>query len=342
MAEYTVKQASELAHLKPATVRAWEARYGVVAPGRSASGYRLYDEEDVRRLRRMATLVRDGTPPALAARRLRTPGGGEASGERADASGEARTAPAPGRAVADGVSAHPDTDHGWLVDLARVLDPTSLEDALELTVASGDLERVIEHRWLPALGRVGDAWRAGELDVAAEHFASGAITRRLSAAFDRALPGPHAPVALVGLPAGARHEIGGLAFATFLRRSGVDVRWLGADVPDESWRTVAAALRPDVLVVATPRADDAPATDRAVRAVRDVHPDQRVAVGGRGAEAVTATVLRLPASPTQAVLDLAEALRGVDDPPMGAPASSGGVVPAPAHQTRTARTMPSR
>ena len=53
-----------------ATLRAWERRYGVVTPLRTESRYRLYDDEDLERLRMMARLVRSGTPASLAAKQV--------------------------------------------------------------------------------------------------------------------------------------------------------------------------------------------------------------------------------------------------------------------------------
>ena len=41
---YTIKQAAARSGLSVPTVRAWERRYGVVHPERTASGYRLYDD----------------------------------------------------------------------------------------------------------------------------------------------------------------------------------------------------------------------------------------------------------------------------------------------------------
>ena len=40
---FTIKRAAELTGLPVATLRAWERRYGVVAPIRSEGGYRLYE-----------------------------------------------------------------------------------------------------------------------------------------------------------------------------------------------------------------------------------------------------------------------------------------------------------
>ena len=40
---YTIKEAAAPAGLTPTVMRAWQRRYGVVEPARTASGYRLYD-----------------------------------------------------------------------------------------------------------------------------------------------------------------------------------------------------------------------------------------------------------------------------------------------------------
>src|SRR5918995_6752378 len=49
-------------------LRAWERRYGLLAPARTAAGYRLYSASDVRRVGRMRELLADGLSAAEAAR----------------------------------------------------------------------------------------------------------------------------------------------------------------------------------------------------------------------------------------------------------------------------------
>src|SRR5512137_1274216 len=44
---YTIKTVVHVTGITPATLRAWERRYGVLAPGRSEGGYRLYSERDI-------------------------------------------------------------------------------------------------------------------------------------------------------------------------------------------------------------------------------------------------------------------------------------------------------
>src|SRR5207342_1697878 len=49
-------------------LRAWESRYGLLQPVRSAGGFRLYSEADERRVRRMQAHLADGLSAAEAAR----------------------------------------------------------------------------------------------------------------------------------------------------------------------------------------------------------------------------------------------------------------------------------
>jgi DNA-binding transcriptional MerR regulator len=59
---YRVGTAGQLSGVPPATIRAWERRYGAVKPKRSETGRRLYDEEDVARLQLMKALTDVGDP----------------------------------------------------------------------------------------------------------------------------------------------------------------------------------------------------------------------------------------------------------------------------------------
>lgn len=64
---YTIKHAAQRVGITTATLRAWERRYGVIAPHRSESGYRLYGDHDVAVLRSMKQLVDQGWSAGLAA-----------------------------------------------------------------------------------------------------------------------------------------------------------------------------------------------------------------------------------------------------------------------------------
>ncbi len=200
---YTVKQVSAITGVLETTLRVWERRYGVVTPERSQGG--SAPPEQVERLRRMAALVEGGMAASLAARTI-------ASGSPPDA-GDAATL---GRLD--------------LVAAAVSLDPASLDAVLADAFAAAPLDVVCQAWLMPELERLGAAWAQGELTVAHEHFASAGVLRALGRRFDEARPTEPGRV-LVGLPPGSHHQLGLFAFATCLRQRGVDVVYLGADVP---------------------------------------------------------------------------------------------------------------
>lgn len=57
---YRSGEAARLAKMPVTTLRIWERRYGVVGPAKTASGQRLYSEDDVRRLTLIKLLVSRG------------------------------------------------------------------------------------------------------------------------------------------------------------------------------------------------------------------------------------------------------------------------------------------
>ncbi len=131
----------------------------------------------------------------------------------------------------------------------------------------------------PALRAVGDAWADGSIDVAMEHAASETVRRRL-ARFYHSVASDGAPDVIVGLPPGGYHEIGALAFAVAARRHGVDVLYLGADVPLASWVTAVETSLAPVALVAVVATTDVAAADEVVAELRRAPSQPAVVLGG--------------------------------------------------------------
>jgi MerR family transcriptional regulator, light-induced transcriptional regulator len=268
---YTIKEAAARSGVSIPLLRAWERRYAVVRPARTASGYRLYDESSIARLREMRRLVGDGWSPSAAAERLAsTPDADIATLALPANRGQADERPAPAFAEA-------------FVDAAAALDDERVEALLDDILARGSFEHVAETDLLPALEALGTAWAEGRVDVAGEHAASHAVLRRMSAAYQAAgRAAPERPV-LVGLPPGARHELGALAFAAAARRKGLPILYLGADLPVQDWIDAAARTRARAVVIGAVTADDRDAALRVARALHAARPDLLIAFGGRTA-----------------------------------------------------------
>jgi methanogenic corrinoid protein MtbC1 len=88
---------------------------------------------------------------------------------------------------------------------------------------------------------------------------------------------------VVGLPPGSKHELGALAFATACRRTGLNVLYLGADVPVASWEAAVQghSARAAVLAVVSP--EDRPAALAVAERLLGRDPAPMVCAGGASA-----------------------------------------------------------
>jgi methanogenic corrinoid protein MtbC1 len=269
----TIGKVARLTGIPVATLRAWEQRYGVVTPHRTPKGYRLYDEQAVRNLSVMARLVDSGWAPRDAA--LRVLDDGRGGGGRGDG----------GRPVA-GMAGDLGLDLSALARSAAAMDARAATDALDGAVSRAGLDRAVDGWLMPALTVLGEEWAAGRVDVSGEHLVTAVVHRRLGAALDGAGRAVGAPTVVVGLPRGSRHEMGVLAFAVLLRRAGLDVLYLGADLPAPSWAAAVAGNGVAAVVLGVPTEADVRTARETVRALRAAHPQVPVHVGGSAQGAV--------------------------------------------------------
>jgi hypothetical protein len=270
---YTIKQASNRTGIPIPVLRAWERRYAVVRPHRTPSGYRVYDEEAIARLRAMRHLVDQGWSRSAAAAELAGMHP-DAIRDLADAA-PAAAAPATGRADED-----PQVVARFVESAAR-LDTAGLDAVLDEMFALGSFEFVADRYLFPALRALGDAWESGVVDVSAEHAASHAVLRRLGVAFEAAgARRRRTGAVVVGLPPGARHELGALAFAVAARRAGLPVIYEGPDLPAAHWLEAVARTHARAAVIGVVRTEDRPAADEVARALRAAQPELLIAFGG--------------------------------------------------------------
>lgn len=309
---YTIKEASARSGVGIPLLRAWERRYGVVRPMRTASGYRLYDDDAIARLRAMRQLIAGGWSAQQAAGRVLELGRAAlaelaGSGERAE-SGPIDVGTGASTIEADLVAR--------LVSAAIELDARAVERALDESFAAGRFEMVADRIIMPALRAIGEAWAREELSVAGEHAASHAILRRLAMAYEAAGdPVAERPI-LVGLGPGGRHELGALAFATAARRAGMSVLYLGPDLPPESWISAAITRRARAAVIGVPTRADVPRARAVIEALRQVPGDILLAAGGDAAAKLDGggDVLRLSGAIGESIATLGAALADRGEP----------------------------
>lgn len=244
-------------------LRAWESRYGLLRPVRSAGGFRLYSAADERRVRRMTSLLESGLSAAQAA------GAALAQDGFPDASltdtSPADTSPADApladesRSEPDRRAAVPDRPAAPSGDLPAALDELgSALDAYDEGTAQAVLDRllaeftvttVLRAVLIPYLHQLGDRWQRGSASVAQEHFASNIIRGRL-AGLARGWGAGTGPRALLACPPDEQHDLALMAFGVVLSRSGWRIGFLGAGTPIAELVGAAAAVDPALTVVA--------------------------------------------------------------------------------------------
>jgi DNA-binding transcriptional MerR regulator len=217
-------------------LRAWESRYGLLQPVRSAGGFRLYSEADARRVRRMQAHLARGLSAAEAAQAVL----GEDIGAGADpgrAAGPHRAAPA-----ASELS-------GALRQALDAFDEPAAQAVLDRLLSDLSLTTVLRDMVLPYLTELGERWERGTASVAQEHFATNVIRGRL-AGLARGWGNGHGPCAVLACPPGELHDLALMIFGIVLHRSGWRIDYLGMSTPVEELTRTVDARRPDLVVVA--------------------------------------------------------------------------------------------
>ncbi|HSO63997.1 MAG TPA: MerR family transcriptional regulator [Ornithinibacter sp.] len=276
-------------------LRAWESRYGLLRPVRSAGGYRLYGPEDERRVREVITLRDQGVSAVEASRRVlaaERAGTSPLEGGSADENGHERgTGAAFGATGGDGTAtgdtgrapASLRTDPQMLVtqllDAVTALDEDRAHAVLDTAFHERSVESAIIDVLLPLFIRVGELWELGRIGIAQEHFASSLVRRRLGA-LSLTWGVGSGPVAVLACPPGEFHDIVLLSFGVLLGRAGWRVRYLGPDTPIHSLAAAARLTHADAVVLACRRPSGFRAHATQLRRLGDDHP---VWLAGRGA-----------------------------------------------------------
>ncbi len=216
-------------------LRAWESRYGLLQPVRSAGGFRLYSEADESRVRRMQAHLARGLSAAEAARAVL----GEDAGARAH----------PGRAAGPGGAAPGGELPGALRQALDAFDEPAAQAVLDRLMSDLSLAAVLRDVVLPYLTELGERWERGTASVAQEHFASNVIRGRL-AGLARGWGNGHGPRAVLACPPGELHDLALMVFGIVLNRNGWRIDYLGMNTPVEELTRTADARRPDLIVLA--------------------------------------------------------------------------------------------
>src|SRR6478735_11397390 len=150
-----IGEVSRRSGVSPELLRAWERRYGLLQPTRSAGGLRLYSPDDLARVQAMQQHLADGYAAAEAA------------------------------ALATDTTRHGDEEIAIPAakdELAAALtnfDDGAAHAVLAALLARLSIDALLRDVIVPYLHELGERWETGEVSIAQEHFASTLLRGRL-------------------------------------------------------------------------------------------------------------------------------------------------------------------
>lgn len=276
--KYPMKAVARLTGLNPDTIRAWERRYGAIAPARTEGDHRLYREADVERLRLLRLATEAGHGIGRVAR---------LADDELRALASPVPPPAPGAPPADVVAR--------ILEAVAAYDPAAADRELARAAALLPPRRLVIEVAAPLMREVGDRWCDGRLTVAQEHVVSGLLRSVLGTLLRLADPPAGPPPLLFGTLPGERHELGAMMVALLAAARGVPVVYLGPDTPADEIAAIARATRAAVVGISMIMAPDAAAAGLALqdlaRRLAEHGPGPALWLGGAGAERLPASVI---------------------------------------------------
>ena len=224
---FRIQTAAELSGVPAATLRAWERRYGIPVPRRTASAYRLYTSDDVEQVRRMRDLVEEGVSPAEAARVV--------LGSSAAVSADAQV-PIDGLELA----------HGRILAATQRWDAAAIDLELLRLSMMLDAQTLFERVVGPVLVEVGARWERGEMSIAQEHLVSERLELAVRASL-RTLERPDGPLVLLACADAEQHVLGMLGAALRFAASGARTVVLGAMTPPSAIADAVRSMAPRLI-----------------------------------------------------------------------------------------------
>lgn len=230
--------------LKPDVLRAWERRYGIPKPARSAGGHRLYSRQDIDTVKWLQARLLEG----MSIRRA-TDLWKELSAAGHDPLSEYRQIPPVTREFQPGEGLQLDIIRKNWLEACLAYDHHQADDILNEAFALYPIERVCVEILQQGLCEIGERWYRGTVTVQQEHFVSAQVQRRVESLIN-ATPDPtREKTILIGCPPGELHTYPSHFISLMLRRRGFKVIDLGADIPLDQLQPTIATIQPDLVVM---------------------------------------------------------------------------------------------
>ena len=209
---YPMRTVSAITGVNPVTLRAWERRYGLIQPARTAKGHRLYTHKDIELVNRIVRLLDRGISISQVSNSL--------------------------RASADKPTEAQQQSHDpWMsyrdraIDAIVRFDENQLDSLYNQALALYPINIVTERLLIPVLIDLGERWAKTEGSIAEEHFFGAFMRNKLGARFHHRHKSTTGTKLLVCCLPDEHHEIGVMLFSLAAHDHGFRLVYLGPNMP---------------------------------------------------------------------------------------------------------------
>lgn len=230
---FPIRVVSQKTGVNAVTLRAWERRYSLIKPQRTAKGHRLYSPADIELIRAVVKKLEQGLSISKISDQIRYSSDSNEEDSNRDP---------------------------WLDYRQRFIDSiaefdeavlnTTYNEAMSLYPVEVVTQKLIE----PLLHELGERWEQvrhspEHTPVAQEHFFSVFIRNKLGARFHHRNIRNQGPKLVLACLPGEQHEFGLLLFALAAHARGFRIVLLGADMPINELPLVIQKTGADALVL---------------------------------------------------------------------------------------------
>lgn len=230
------------------TLRAWERRYGLPMPQRTAGGHRLYSQYDIEIIKWLMARQSEGLSISRAVDSWNekiASGRDPLAGVTPSAFSAVLATPTlyiPPNTSLDTLRAQ------WITACINFSE-SKAEQTLNQAFSMFPVEAVCTEVLQKGLAEIGTLWYENQVSVQQEHFASGLAMRRLDALLSASPAPSRNKTILVGCPPNEWHTFTPLLISLLLRRRGLNVIYLGANVPRERFEETITSVQANLVIL---------------------------------------------------------------------------------------------
>lgn len=230
------------------TLRAWERRYGLPSPNRTAGGHRLYSQRDIETIKWLIKRQAEGLSISRAVdlwNEQIASGTDPLADSAQQVSLTSLAAPIPYQSpdtTLDALRTH------W-VESCLEFSESAAEQVLNQAFSMFPVEAVCLEVLQKGMSEIGERWYQNRANVQQEHFASALAIRRLDALLSASPAPTRNQTVVVGCPPNEWHTFTPLLLALLLRRRGLHVIYLGANVPSDEFANAVKDLHVDLVIL---------------------------------------------------------------------------------------------